>query len=59
MFYQTSNAKLQKGLYVGYLLMRSSVDMLHVMVPLQNPNMPVCCKIRDNPHVNAYVKPDC
>ncbi|XP_022170944.1 uncharacterized protein LOC111034176 isoform X1 [Myzus persicae] len=53
MFYQTSNAKLQKGLYVGYLLMRSSVDMLHVMVPLQNPNMPVCCKIRDNPHVTA------
>jgi ankyrin repeat and fibronectin type-III domain-containing protein 1 len=53
MFYQTSNTKLQKGLYVGYLLMRSSVDMLHVMVPLQNPNMPVCYKIRDNPHVTA------
>ncbi|XP_050433314.1 ankyrin repeat and fibronectin type-III domain-containing protein 1 isoform X2 [Adelges cooleyi] len=53
MFHQTSNNRLQKGLYVGYLLMRSSVDMLHVMVPLQNPNMPVCCKVRDNPHVTA------
>jgi hypothetical protein len=53
MFYQTSYTKLQKGLYVGYLLMRSSVDMLHVMVPMQNPNMPVCCKIRDNSHINA------
>ncbi|XP_050538090.1 ankyrin repeat and fibronectin type-III domain-containing protein 1 isoform X9 [Daktulosphaira vitifoliae] len=53
MFHQTSCNRLPKGLYVGYLLMRSSVDMLHVMVPSQNPNMPACCKVRDNPHVTA------
>ncbi|XP_072155401.1 ankyrin repeat and fibronectin type-III domain-containing protein 1 isoform X2 [Bemisia tabaci] len=52
-YHQVSSMKLQRGLYLGYLKMRSSVDLLYVIVPTKTPNVPPHCKIRANPHVTA------
>ncbi|BET01919.1 Ras association (RalGDS/AF-6) domain [Nesidiocoris tenuis] len=52
-YHQVSGIKLSRGLYLGYLKMRSSVDLLQVLVPSKSPNVPPHCKIRDNPHITA------
>uniref|UniRef100_A0A182JU75 Ras-associating domain-containing protein n=1 Tax=Anopheles christyi TaxID=43041 RepID=A0A182JU75_9DIPT len=52
-YHQVSNIRLSKGLYVGYLKMQSSVDVIQVVVPVKAPNVLPHCKIRDNPHISA------
>ncbi|RZF48884.1 hypothetical protein LSTR_LSTR003264 [Laodelphax striatellus] len=52
-YHQVSSIRLPRGLYLGYLKMRSSVDLLQVLVPTKSPNVPPHCKIRDNSHVTA------
>ncbi|XP_014240911.1 uncharacterized protein LOC106661788 isoform X1 [Cimex lectularius] len=52
-YHQVSSIRLPRGLYLGYLKMRSSVDLLQVLVPAKAPNVPPHCKIRDNPHITA------
>ncbi|XP_011640397.1 uncharacterized protein LOC105429245 isoform X2 [Pogonomyrmex barbatus] len=52
-YHQVSSIKLSKGLYLGYLKMQSSVDLIQVVVPTKSPNVLPHCKIRDNPHVSA------
>ncbi|XP_021693646.1 uncharacterized protein LOC5576566 isoform X2 [Aedes aegypti] len=52
-YHQVSNIRLARGLYVGYLKMQSSVDVIQVVVPVKAPNVLPHCKIRDNPHVSA------
>ncbi|XP_062563267.1 ankyrin repeat and fibronectin type-III domain-containing protein 1 isoform X3 [Armigeres subalbatus] len=52
-YHQVSNIRLTRGLYVGYLKMQSSVDVIQVVVPVKAPNVLPHCKIRDNPHVSA------
>ncbi|XP_067208009.1 ankyrin repeat and fibronectin type-III domain-containing protein 1 isoform X7 [Linepithema humile] len=52
-YHQVSSIKLSKGLYLGYLKMQSSVDLIQVVVPAKSPNVLPHCKIRDNPHVSA------
>ncbi|XP_060521870.1 ankyrin repeat and fibronectin type-III domain-containing protein 1 isoform X2 [Cylas formicarius] len=52
-YHQVSGLKLTKGLYVAYLKMQSSVDMIQVVVSSKSPNMLPHCKVRDNPHVSA------
>ncbi|XP_066594906.1 uncharacterized protein wake isoform X2 [Prorops nasuta] len=52
-YHQVSSIKLSKGLYLGYLKMQSSVDLIQVVVPTKAPNVLPHCKIRDNPHVSA------
>ncbi|XP_046988010.1 ankyrin repeat and fibronectin type-III domain-containing protein 1 isoform X1 [Schistocerca americana] len=52
-YHQVSSIKLSRGLYLGYLKMRSSVDLLQVVVPTKTPNVLPHCKIRDNPHVSS------
>ncbi|EFN87249.1 Ankyrin repeat and fibronectin type-III domain-containing protein 1 [Harpegnathos saltator] len=52
-YHQVSGIKLSKGLYLGYLKMQSSVDLIQVVVPTKSPNVLPHCKIRDNPHVSA------
>ncbi|KAK8397543.1 hypothetical protein O3P69_004360 [Scylla paramamosain] len=49
---QVSRVPLRRGLYLGYLKLQSSVDVLHVSVPEKTPNMFPHVKIRDNPHVS-------
>lgn len=52
---QVSRVPLRRGLYLGYLKLQSSVDLLQVLVPEKQPNMFPHAKIRDNPHVSRYV----
>jgi hypothetical protein len=52
-YHQVSSIRLPRGLYLGYLKMRSSVDLLQVLVPAKSPNVLPHCKIRDNPHITA------
>ncbi|XP_033214419.1 ankyrin repeat and fibronectin type-III domain-containing protein 1 isoform X3 [Belonocnema kinseyi] len=52
-YHQVSSIKLSKGLYLGYLKMQSSVDLIQVVVPVKSPNVLPHCKIRENPHVSA------
>ncbi|KAG5321995.1 ANKF1 protein, partial [Acromyrmex heyeri] len=52
-YHQVSSIKLSKGLYLGYLKMQSSVDLIQVVVPTKSPNVLPHCKIRDNSHVSA------
>ncbi|XP_076679752.1 ankyrin repeat and fibronectin type III domain containing protein wide awake isoform X7 [Andrena cerasifolii] len=52
-YHQVSSIKLSKGLYLGYLKMQSSVDLIQVVVPAKSPNVLPHCKVRDNPHVSA------
>ncbi|XP_044731512.1 uncharacterized protein LOC123294520 isoform X2 [Chrysoperla carnea] len=52
-YHQVSNVKLSKGLYLGYLKMQSSVELIQVVVPAKTPNVLPHCKIRENPHVTA------
>lgn len=52
-YHQVSSLKLNRGLYVAYLKMQSSVDLIQMVVPAKSPNMLPHCKVRDNPHVSA------
>lgn len=49
---QTSSKPLPRGLYLGYLKLKSSMDLISVLVPYRNPNVLPHCRIRDNPHVS-------
>jgi hypothetical protein len=51
---QVSNKPLPRGLYLGYLKMKSSVDLIRVLVPKDAPNLLPHAKIRDNPWVSRY-----
>ncbi|XP_065338459.1 ankyrin repeat and fibronectin type-III domain-containing protein 1 isoform X3 [Cloeon dipterum] len=48
---QLSSTKLARGLYMGYLKLRSSVDLIQILVSNRAPNVLPHCKVRDNPHV--------
>ncbi|XP_066139820.1 ankyrin repeat and fibronectin type-III domain-containing protein 1 isoform X3 [Euwallacea fornicatus] len=52
-YHQVSSLKLGRGLYLAYLKMQSSVDMIHLVVSAKTPNMLPHCKVRDNPHISA------
>ncbi|XP_013792543.1 uncharacterized protein LOC106476429 [Limulus polyphemus] len=43
--------RLSRGLYLGYVKLKSSVDVIRVFVPWKVPNVLPFCRIRDNPHV--------
>lgn len=52
LYHQVSNIPMGKGLYLGYLKLASSVDLLKIIVPTKSPNMLPHVKVRDNPHVS-------
>ncbi|XP_072376301.1 ankyrin repeat and fibronectin type-III domain-containing protein 1 isoform X1 [Diabrotica undecimpunctata] len=52
-YHQVSSLKLNRGLYLAYLKMQSSVDTIEVIVSSKSPNILPHCKIRDNPRVTA------
>lgn len=49
---QTSSRPLPRGLYLGYLKLKSSMDLISIMVPYRNPNVLPHCRVRDNSHVS-------
>ncbi|OTF79743.1 hypothetical protein BLA29_002675, partial [Euroglyphus maynei] len=51
-YHQACNSQLDKGLYIAYVKLKSSVDMMSVMVGSSHPNILPFAKIRDNPHVS-------
>lgn len=52
-FLHDSNRSLRRGLYLGFLKMKSSVDLIRVLVPKESPNLLPHSKIRDNPWVSS------
>lgn len=52
-YHQLSSIKLSRGLYMGFIKMQSSVDLIQIVVPAKAPNVLPHCKVRDNPHVSA------
>uniref|UniRef100_A0A061QLM3 Putative fibronectin/RAS containing n=1 Tax=Cupiennius salei TaxID=6928 RepID=A0A061QLM3_CUPSA len=53
LYSQVSSKPLARGLYVGYMKLKSSVDAIRVVVPRLTPNVLPHTKIRDNPHVSC------
>ncbi|XP_038067073.1 ankyrin repeat and fibronectin type-III domain-containing protein 1-like isoform X3 [Patiria miniata] len=52
LYHQVSGIKLTKGLYIGFLKLRSSVDTIRVQVPEKLPSVLPHIKLRDNPNVS-------
>ncbi|XP_074605789.1 ankyrin repeat and fibronectin type-III domain-containing protein 1-like isoform X2 [Acropora palmata] len=51
-YFENSTKCLERGLYIGYLKLRTSVDAIHVVVQENCPNVLPHVKIRDNPNVS-------
>lgn len=51
-YYENSKKRLERGLYIGYLKLRTFVDAIHVVVQENCPNVLPHVKIRDNPNVS-------
>lgn len=51
-YFENSKKCLERGLYIGYLKLRTFVDAIHVVVEENYPNVLPHVKIRDNPNVS-------
>lgn len=51
-FYESSSIPLDKGLYLGYVKMQSTVSQISVLVPENLPSVLPFVYIRENPHVS-------
>ncbi|XP_065065509.1 ankyrin repeat and fibronectin type-III domain-containing protein 1-like isoform X2 [Rhopilema esculentum] len=51
MYHRRSKVSVSRGLYLGYLKLRTAVDSLSIVVPETQPNLPPHVKIRDIPNV--------
>ncbi len=51
-YHQASCTLLPRGLYLGYLKLKSSVDLIKIMVPEKTPNVVPNIKIRECPNVS-------
>lgn len=51
-YFKNSRKCIERGLYIGYLKLRTSVDAIHVVVQETCPNVLPHVKIRDNPNVS-------
>ncbi|XP_052740268.1 uncharacterized protein LOC112046488 isoform X3 [Bicyclus anynana] len=52
-YHQVSRYQLPRGLYMGYLKLQSSVEVVRIVAPARTPNVPPHTRVRDNPHVSA------
>nr|XP_032518671.1 uncharacterized protein LOC116771083 isoform X1 [Danaus plexippus plexippus] len=52
-YHQVSRDLLPRGLYLGYLKLQSSVEVVRIVAPSRTPNVPPHTRVRDNPHVSA------
>ncbi|XP_035432126.1 uncharacterized protein LOC118263955 isoform X2 [Spodoptera frugiperda] len=52
-YHQVSRVQLPRGLYLGYLKLQSSVEVVRIVAPARTPNVPPHTRVRDNPHVSA------
>lgn len=51
-YYRACNNQLSRGLYIGYVKLKSTVDLMSLMVDKNHPNILPYAKIRDNPHIS-------
>lgn len=51
-YHQACSNKLGRGLYIGYLRLKSTLDLMSVMVSKSHPNTLPYAKIRENAHVS-------
>ncbi|KOB65939.1 Cytoskeletal structural protein, partial [Operophtera brumata] len=49
-YHQVSQVQLARGLYLGYLKLQSSVEVVRIVAPARAPNVPPHTRVRDNPH---------
>ncbi|KAL5018407.1 hypothetical protein ScPMuIL_004129 [Solemya velum] len=52
LYHQVSGIRLPRGLYLGYLKLHSSVDLIRLLVPHKTPNVFPNVKVRDCPNVS-------
>ncbi|XP_073945576.1 ankyrin repeat and fibronectin type III domain containing protein wide awake [Choristoneura fumiferana] len=52
-YHQVSRVQLPRGLYLGYLKLQSSVEVVRIVAPARTPNVPPHTRVRENPHVSA------
>ncbi|GFN78198.1 ankyrin repeat and fibronectin type-iii domain-containing protein 1, partial [Plakobranchus ocellatus] len=52
LYHQVSGQRLARGLYLGYVKLQASVEVLRVMVPNRTPSCVPHVKIRDCPNVS-------
>ncbi|KAG1707502.1 Ankyrin repeat and fibronectin type-III domain-containing protein 1 [Nymphon striatum] len=53
LYHQVSSIPLAKGLYLGYLKLKSSMDQIRLLVPHKTPNVLPHCRVRDNAHISS------
>ena len=51
-YHKACNNPLPRGLYLGFVKLKTSVDTMSIVVPQHNPNVMPHIKVRDNPHVS-------
>jgi len=51
-FDRTSTIPLNRGLYLGFVQLQTTVESMRLLVPRSRPNMVPCARIRDNAHVS-------
>lgn len=52
---QTCENRLERGLYVGFMKMQSTLEFIKMLVPRDMPNSLPYQKIRDNPNLSRYI----
>jgi hypothetical protein len=65
-YHKACNNPLPRGLYIGFVKLKSSVEMMSVVVPRNSPNVMPHIRVRENPHVSKeewtclknYVEPN-
>lgn len=51
-YHKACNNPLPRGLYLGFVKLKSSVEMMSVVVPRNSPNVLPHIRVRENPHVS-------
>ena len=51
-YHKACNNPLPRGLYLGFVKLKTSVEIMSIVVPQHNPNVIPHIKIRENPHVS-------
>ena len=51
-YHKACNNPLPRGLYLGFVKLKTSVEMMSIVVPQHSPNVMPHIKIRENPHIS-------
>ncbi|CAG2164917.1 unnamed protein product, partial [Oppiella nova] len=51
-YHKACNNPLPRGLYLGFVKLKTSVELMSILVPQHSPNVMPHIKVRENPHVS-------